>query len=538
MTWSDAFKRKLTELGLEDFEGEPSLDQWRQLLDGIEGTLGAPVSPVERRRAATEDLFHSLYPTFDAITRDLEEAVLLLDSRGRVRRSNPKGRVLIEGIDPSRSARIQEILSDRHGEVDPDLAIDLEMILNEHVESIEGRLDDIGSLPNRGPISYILSPLVSGGPAVAAAVIRDHTETLRLQTALEEAEERAGNSSSEQSAFVANTSHELRTPLNGILGMTQLLADTKLSTEQREFVEIIASSSESLLTLVNDILDFSKMEAGRLSLESIDFNIRDVIDQVVKLLVEKAAEQNIELVVLFEEGVPTMLRGDPVRLRQVIVNLLGNAIKFTHHGEVSLTVRSMGMTQHVADLRFDIRDSGIGIESEVISRLFEPFSQADETTTRKYGGTGLGLAICRQLVAMMGGEISADSVMGEGSLFWFTGRFDKQPNRDVSYTLVEAPADLFDQRILLIEDNETAATFIQEILDRWGLRVTVAKDAPSARQALNASDEAFPLVLADLGLPDASAYDLIRELRACETLEESETRVLLMGPPSILHEGL
>ncbi len=517
--------------------GRPSQEEYRVVLpDGLLRWVRDSVTPTASERGALR---------LDGVVTDLTERKVAEEALAQERRlletlmNNLPDAIYFKDRE-SRFLAINTHLAKRHGLANPSDAVgktDFDFFTREHAEQafrdeqqviatgrpivnveeketwLDGSVTWVSTtkMPLRDPQGRIVGTF---------GVSRDVTERKKAQQELQKAKDGAEQANRAKSEFLANMSHEIRTPMNGILGMTELALDTDLTREQREYLTMVKASAESLLGIINDILDFSKIEARKLHLDSVDFAVRPLLEEIMKALALRAQQKGLELACRVAPETPESVCGDPGRLRQVLVNLVGNAIKFTGRGEVVVDVQPETRTEKDICLHFSVRDTGIGIPREHQQNIFEAFTQVDHSTTRKYGGTGLGLTITAQLASMMGGRIWVESEPGRGSTFHVTARFGLSGNGAPPPPPAQ-PAHLEGLPVLIVDDNATNRRILHEVLSNWRMRPRAVEGGAAALAVLSeaaAAGEPYPLILLDGHMPEMDGFTLAGRIQADNAL--------------------
>jgi PAS domain S-box-containing protein len=460
-----------------------------------------------------------------AIVDNMVDGAIHIDAAGRLVALNAAAeRIFLQDSNGLRGQPLSVLLAPAHrGEV--------ESVIRRAADSGCDDINDAREVTGqRGdgaefPLYLAISEVNVGAQPVFTAIARDLTETRRRMAELAEARDQAMAADRAKSQFLAVMSHEIRTPMNGILGMLDLLRDGSLSPQQREFIDTAEQSSQVLLGIINDILDLSKIEAGKLKLQQIDFDLRATVEEVTALAAGHVRDKDLEVVSFIEPHVPTSVVGDPFRLRQVLMNLTNNALKFTQRGEVVVHVTAESVTEQEVQLRINVRDTGIGIAEPVRAMLFKPFTQGDASTTRRFGGTGLGLAISKRLVSLMGGDIGVESTPGIGSTFWFSvplARSSDAPDQPA--------ADLQGLRALVVDDNATNRLIIENYLCNWGADSESVAGGFEALQALHdasAAGRPFRLAILDMQMPGMDGMELAQRIKGDPAL--ASTRLLMLS---------
>ncbi|MDP6358060.1 MAG: ATP-binding protein, partial [Planctomycetota bacterium] len=512
-------------------ESDPSSEvgqiagQYNRVLDAVSsrtGELQAITSLLKTSEGRTR-----------AILETAADGILTVDDNGRIQSINPAAELIFKyRAEHVIGRNLSMLVSSTDGQGDEDTFV---FLLLGHAEDSTEPQEVLGTRRDGEvfPMDLTISQSQEESENLYIIIVRDITERKQALEELESAKTSAEMANRAKSDFLASMSHEIRTPLNGILGMSQLALDTALTPEQREYLDAVQDSADSLITIINDILDLSKIEAGKLELEKLDFQLRDILGNTLTTLAFRAHKNGLELPYRVSPEVPDSLTGDPVRLRQVIVNLIGNAIKFTQEGEVVLDVNVEKLQADKVCLHFACSDTGIGIPPEKQEKVFESFSQADSSTSRQFGGTGLGLPIAAELVSLMGGSMWVDSPSSYhdgqfGSTFHFLAWFNRQPDA-LDYALGESARTLRDKAVLIVDDNETSRLILKEMAENWYMRPAIAESCPSAMVLLEEArldGDPFQLAIIDAVMPDVDGVSLAEQIRNNPKMSDIKMMIL------------
>jgi PAS domain S-box-containing protein len=489
----------------------------------------------EKRRKIAEDRLVKSEQRIRSIVENVIDAIITIDEKGIVQTFNPAAeRIFGYNANEVLGQNIKKIVPQPHKDLHDGY---IRRYLETGEYRIIGKTRELSGIRKNNtlfPMEISVSEMRLGDEVSFIGIVRDISERKLIESELIEAREAAEKANRAKSDFLAVMSHEIRTPMNGILGMTQLALDTDLTQEQRDNLNLVLYAADSLLSIINDILDFSKIEAGKLDLDYSDFRLRDRLEEMVQPLAVRAGQKNLELILWVSDEVPEIVTGDVGRLRQIIVNLIGNSIKFTESGEILLSVDVQSRQGHDVELRFDVRDTGIGIPFDKQKIIFSPFTQVDSSTTRKYGGTGLGLAITAQLVELMGGNIWVDSKPEKGSEFHFTCRMVAKPFLS-SPTTKHDLSIVNEVKILVVDDNETNRTVLLKTLTKWGMIPEFADSADSAMELLSRSvekSEPFKIALIDVMMPNVDGFQLTEVIRKTGSLAGIKIIVMSSANPT------
>jgi PAS domain S-box-containing protein len=505
----------------------------RLTFDGKPCLIGLGVDIADRKRAEQETT------KFFALVENSIEFISMANSDAKVFYLNPAGRRM-SGIPLDAditSINWRELFDDENWRIRSQVALPVLLKTGRWDGELQMRNHQTGKAIDLRVLAFRVDDPRTRAMLCIATVQLDITahkqaerERNKVEKELVNAKDAAESANRAKSDFLANMSHEIRTPMNGIIGMTDLMLDTDLSSEQAEYLHLIKGSADALLTLINDILDFSKIEAGKLELDYLTFNLRKTLGDVTKTLAIKAQQKGLEFIFDVDPEVPATVVGDPARLRQVLVNLIGNSIKFTEHGEIEIKVHMESQSAQKTFLCFSVRDTGIGIPTEKKHMIFDAFSQVDSSTTRKYGGTGLGLTISGQLVTLMGGEISVESQMGIGSTFRFTVQFLPGISGSAKESL--ELSHLAGVPILVVDDNSTNRRILEDSVTRWKMIPTTVESAEAALKVLQlclATNATLPLILTDAHMPEIDGFGLVDRIRHNPLLASIKIVILTSG---------